>query len=341
MTPANAAEVETIRRAVDGFIRPAYADFAAKTEAEKETVSALCAAPSKTALDAARTGFVDMVRAWSMVETIRIGPVTEKNRHDRILYWPDRKGIGLKQVQSVLAEEDPSATDPVSLAGKSIAMQGLGALEFVLFGAGSDDLVETAKPYRCRFGAAIAQNLASIASDISVEWQADDGFANQWMNPGPNNALYRNELESANDFIAIFVQGLEMTRDVRLNGFLGADASGDKPKQAIYWRSNATVPSLAANLDGLKRAFAASRLAARLTSEETVYIGSSIDFEFANAQRALAGLDQPVADLLKDEQGRQKLTYFRLVTSSLTDLFGSKLSGALGLSAGFSSLDGD
>ncbi|EFG2587221.1 peptidase M75, Imelysin, partial [Escherichia coli] len=60
-----------------------------------------------------------------------------------------------------------------------------------------------------------------------------------------------------------------------------------------------------------------------------------------NAQRALAGLDQPVADLLKDEQGRQKLTYFRLVTSSLTDLFGSKLSGALGLSAGFSSLDGD
>jgi predicted lipoprotein len=69
---------------------------------------------------------------------IRFGPVTEENRLERILFWPDRKGIGLKQVQAAIAGEDATAADPQTLPGKSVAMQGLGALEFVLFGTGSD-----------------------------------------------------------------------------------------------------------------------------------------------------------------------------------------------------------
>ena len=38
---------------------------------------------------------------------------------------------------------------------------------------------------------------------------------------------------------------------------------------------------------------------------------------------------------------RGKLAYFGLVTSSLSEMFGTRLSGELGLTAGFSSLDGD
>lgn len=334
------AEVTTIRNAVDGFIRPAYGDFQAKTAALKDSVGALCSAPSQSSLDRARGEFVDTVRAWSTVETIRIGPVTAKNRLERILYWPDRKGIGLKQVQSAIATEDASAADAASIAGKSVAMQGLGALEFVLYGTGSDGLLQAAKPYRCRFGAAIAGNLATIAQEISTAWDAPNGFAAQWINPGPANALYRDEREAATDFVDTFIQGLEMVRDVRINGFLGEDAKGDKARSAIFWRSDATVISLEANLDGLKRQFDASGLGKRLTGENA-YLGQSIDFEFANAERAAKDQTRPIAALLEDAEARRKLDYFRIVTSSLSDLFGSKLTAALGLSAGFSSLDGD
>ena len=69
--------------------------------------------------------------------------------------------------------------------------------------------------------------------------------------------------------------------------------------------------------------------------------GKSVLFEFSNAGRALDLPVQPLEELLKDKLARDKLVYFQLVTSSLTKLIGTDLSGALGLSAGFSSLDGD
>ena len=49
----------------------------------------------------------------------------------------------------------------------------------------------------------------------------------------------------------------------------------------------------------------------------------------------------PIADVLADPDKRAKLAYFGLVTSSLSEIFGTQMSGALGLTAGFSSLDGD
>ncbi len=72
-----------------------------------------------------------------------------------MLFWPDRKGTGLKQVQAALASKDPTAADAAQLAGKSVAMQGLGALEFVLYGTGSEELATAGESYRCAYGAAI------------------------------------------------------------------------------------------------------------------------------------------------------------------------------------------
>ena len=151
-----------IGQAIDGFIRPGYRDFHRATTDLTTTTQALCTAPSQEALDSARKAFGDAVDAWSTIEIIRFGPVTEQNRLERVLFWPDRKGTGLKQVQAALAAKDPSATDAAQLAGKSVAMQGLGALEFVLFGAGADALSGEGDAYRCAYGSAIAANLDGI-----------------------------------------------------------------------------------------------------------------------------------------------------------------------------------
>ena len=101
-----------------------------------------------------------------------------------MLFWPDRKGIGLKQVQAALADKDATAADPATLAGKSVAMQGLGALEFVLFGTGAETLAATGDAYRCAYGAAIAGNLETIAAELDDAWQAPDGFAALWAESG-------------------------------------------------------------------------------------------------------------------------------------------------------------
>jgi predicted lipoprotein len=334
------ADVPPVTRAIDGFIRPAYGHFHQATVTLEADIDDLCAEPSSANLAAARTDFVDTVQFWSEVEPIRFGPVTEKNRLERILFWPDRKSIGLKQVQGALADKDPTATDPATLAGKSVAMQGLGALEFVLFGTGAEELETTKGEFRCSYANAIAANLQVMASDISAAWNAPDGIAKQLANPAADNPLYRTETEAVTEIFDVLVHGLELVRDVRINGFLGDDAKADKPKQAIFWRSEATVISIAANLNGLEKLFDAADFSPSL-SADMAWIPGSIDFEFRNAENALGELTGPVADILADDAKRQKLAYAKLVTSSLSEIFGVRLAAALGLSAGFSSLDGD
>ena len=340
--PAQAAvkASDVVAAATDGFIRPAYADLHDRAAELQTSMAGLCSAPSPQRLDAARQDFAQTVAAWSRVETIRFGPVSEENRLERLLYWPDRKGIGLKQVQAALAEKDAGAASAATLAGKSVAMQGFGALEFVLYGTGADALATAAEPYRCSYGAAIAGNIRTIAGAVSDAWTKPDGFAAQWANPGPANPLYRDGTEAVTELVEVFVNGLELVRDVRLHGFLGRNPELDKPKQALFWRSGLTTASLAANMAGMKALFDESHLGDALPDDQK-YLVQSIDAVFANAVAALGTAGDPVADALTDPVLRDRLAFFSLATTTLSELFGTRLSGAFGLTAGFSSLDGD
>jgi predicted lipoprotein len=327
-----------VERVTTGFILPAYQAFAAEGESMGSAMQALCAEPSDRGLGEARSHFLSLVTSWSRVELIRFGPVTAENRIDRVLFWPDRKGIGLRQVQAALAKQE--AADLQSLAGKSVAMQGLGALEFVLFGTESEALAKEKESFRCRYGQAIAGNLAAIGTAVVKEWQGPNGFAALWTNPGPDNALYRDDTEALNELVDIFVHGLEQTRDVRINGFLGAEPAKDNPRTAIYRRSEATLLSLKANMEGLRDLFAVADFPAILPDDQD-WIADSVNFEFANAGRALADAAMPVDLVLAEPERRGRLDYLRVVTSSLSNFFGVNLAAALGLTAGFSSLDGD
>lgn len=62
--------------------------------------------------DGSASGFADTVSSWSTIEIVRVGPVIEKNRFERVLYYPDKKGLGLKQVQRYLAEKMKASPVP-------------------------------------------------------------------------------------------------------------------------------------------------------------------------------------------------------------------------------------
>jgi predicted lipoprotein len=331
---------DVIDRAIDGFVRPAYAKLHDEALATREGVAALCKSPSRGGLDAARADFTGLVDAWSEVEIIQFGPITEDNRLERILYWPDRKSIGLKQVQAAIAGEDKTATDPAAIASKSVAMQGLGALEFILYGTGADDLTGKAGAYRCSYGMAVAGNIESISGAVSAAWAKPDGFAALWSKPAQDNPVYRDGTESVTELMEVFINGLEMVRDVRVNGFLGDRLDHDRPKGAIFWRSGLTGASLAGNLDGMDRLFQASRIGDAL-SQDARWMADSTHILFTNGVTDARSVKGPVDKALEDPAQRAKFEHFRLVTSSLSSLIGTRMTAEFGLTAGFSSLDGD
>lgn len=335
--PVKAADV--INAAIDGFVRPAYGQLHASSTTLGKAIKALCDAPTAANLEAARSDFSKTVDAWSTVEIITFGPIREDNRLERMLFWPDRKSIGLKQVQAAIAGQDATAADTAQLASKSVAMQGLGALEFVLYGNGADKL-STGDAYRCRYGAAIAGNIEAIAGDVDAAWQKKDGFAALWASPGPENPLYRDGSEAVTELVSVFINELEMVRDVRLKGFFGTTPEADKPKQAIYWRSQNTTASLAANLDGVRQLFAVSKIGDALSADAR-WMAETTLIQLANGVADARAVTGPIDEALADPSRRAKLEHFALVTSSLSALIGTRMTAEFGLTAGFSSLDGD
>lgn len=331
---------QVVELAITKVIRPAFARFAEAAGSLQTSVAALCEAPSTDTLMTAQEQFRSTVTAWSHIELYRFGPLMADNRSDAILFWPDRKGIALRQVQGALADQDLTAAGVDTLEGKSVAMQGLGALEFLLFGTDYETLGNVAGAYRCSYAEAIGGLISRRATAMSDEWADPAGFSQRMLQPSEADADYRSTREVLETLVGTLAHGTEAIRDQRLLPFLGRDDAEPKPKSALFWRSGMTLPSISANFDGLEALIEGSRIG-EASGADNAWVANSAAFELGNAARAVGLVTEPVEAALADPDQRQALDYLVIITQSLDTVFGESLSAALGLSVGFSSLDGD
>lgn len=329
----------TIKGVLEEAIRPGFADYAMQTSALVPAVETLCAEPSEQALAASRSAFANTLASWSRVEFIRFGPTIVDDRLERTLFWPDPKGIGLRQVQAVLAQEPADAINPDSLANKSVALQGLAALEFVLHGTGAEGLSTGEAPYRCAYANAISVNLDTIAADMAAEWAADDLTI---LNPGPDNAVYRDDAEALLEVVQALTTGYEAISYYKLRSMIGESLDKARPRRAVFRRSQQTVAVLRENMEGLGILWQTADFADLLVERggDPRIIGS-IEFELANADRALATLSEPIEQTAISEEGWGSLNYLSITLASLRGTVGDRLTAELGLTLGFNSMDGD
>ena len=325
---------------LSGYIRPSYAELETATAQLADAAKELCDTPNDQTLAATRAVFKDTVSAWSKIEWFRTGAVMNDNRIERMFYFPDRKGSGLKQVQAALANSDDNAADAGSLSAKSVAMQGLGATEFLLFGTGSDALANADGGFRCSYILASAQTMSAIARDVQTGWADTSETTQFWQKPAADNPYFRSDAEALNLMIGTLVHGLDAIRDMRINTFIGKTPDADKPKLAAYWRSENTFASIAANLEGLQNYYTASQVNTILPAGNEALL-RTIKFDFAQAIKAAKALEMPVADVLTDGDLRKKAIYLQLTVQLLIDHFNTEFAKAAGLDTGFSFGDGD
>ena len=336
----SAEPAKVLSAAISSYFVPGYVHLADSAAAMASDMDALCAAPSEAGLETARAQFGELVHAWARVDLIRFGPAVRDNRLERVLFWPDRRSIALKQVQAALAEKDETVLSLETLTGKSVGLQGLGPLEFILFGTGSADLVLVNDGYRCGFGGTIARNIEQIGAAIAADWQDRDGIAKRLAAPDPDYPDYRTPEESLGELVGIFTYGVERMRASILSPILGETPGDAKPRIALFRRAGLTVPMLAWQMEGLSDLFAASDLAS-LLGEDARWIAGGIDFEFSNFASAAARMTGPVETVLTNEQGWRDADYLRTLTYSIEQQFGAQVAAELGIDLGFSALDGD
>jgi len=331
---------QVMANAVDGYIRPAYRDFHDKAEALTFETGKFCAAPDEEGLTAVKARFADAVSSWGHIEFLREGPVMQQNRLERILFYPDRKSTGLKQVQALLANPDDSVTVATKLKDRSVAIQGLGAFEFLFYGTEPAAIVAEENRFRCRYGLAIAGNVEIISGELQSAWDAPDGIARDWKAPGADNPIFRDSKEAVSALIGIAVHGVEMVRDQRVKHFYKGRDSKVSPKLAVYWRSDLTMPALAANVDGLAKFWKATDFAL-IMDPDMGSLADSAHFDLRASATALGKMGQPTAERLKDNSYLGRLDFIEFNLKDAMTRIDKDVGGAVGLGAGFSFADGD
>jgi predicted lipoprotein len=339
---AEADHAAIARDSLTNYIRPGYAALADKAAALAGSTKSLCAGPSGATLKAARKSFAETVEAWSEIEPVHFGPVVQDHRYERLFYWPDPKGLGAKQIREALAKRDETVKDEATLSTKSVALQGLPALEYLLYGDGPGDL---AKPggegaFRCAFANAVANNIASISKQIAADWGDAAPFVKSYVAPAPDNPTYHAPKEVTLDLFKTFSVGIESVRDQKLAKMLGAKAEEAKPGLAPFGRSGLAFISIADNLTGVRDLFLKGGFA-QVVHDESAGVEDSIAFDLNHAIDVLRTIREPVPEALRNDDDRAKLEALRVSLKGAAQTASDMISKNAGLSFGFNAMDGD
>lgn len=327
-----------VQATVKDHIRPAYGRMAKASKNLALIMQAACRTDEGVATPTIAKSFMDLATAWVAVQHIRFGPVTEENRYERIAYWPDPKNLTSRQMSVVLAERDPTVIDAATLAKKSIALQGLTALERLMTMAPSDDRDEAA--FRCAYAQAITENLVQITSAVETGWSEEKEFVQTLAAPGPENPIYRDHREAALEVMKSLSAGLEFLHRRKLAAPLGETIEKARPKRAEFWRSRTTLEALDANFETLMKLYVSSGISAyvKLVDER---LDTTLMTSYEQALVTLKAVDKSFREAAKDKVLRPKLDYLRLLAEDLSLRSSGNLANRLGLSLGFNALDGD
>lgn len=195
--PTHAVTVQEMAKALtEGHILPRYRDLERAAADLEESAAKHCPADP----DALQEAYNAAMDDWMRIQHVRFGPVQDGTRAARIQYWLDRKGRGRRQLLSMLRKADPARLDPDRFAQTSVAVQGLPALELILY---SPPAKGQDPAYRCRVIAAIGHNLANLTAEIIAEWTSGPApFRNSLEQPGPEDPRFRSEDEVTTALIA-------------------------------------------------------------------------------------------------------------------------------------------
>ena len=327
-------------RVAEQVARPALAALAASTAELTGAVEALCATPDGDRLAAARAAFGAVTGDWGRVSVLRFGPLATGNRFERLFFWPDPRGLGLKQVQRVLAARDETATTQAGLSQKSVAAQGLPALEFILFGTGAQELAAGGEPFRCRYAQAAAGNIARVVSLVADGWKERTDFAVSFTSPAADTEPYRSASEVDGEIVKAAGTVIQYVRAAELIPALGDSADAANGKRTPLWRSGLSFRLMEAQVSGM-RALLAAAAYGEIPRTEVGQAVAALDDALAAAQAPLGQIRTPPEAAFADEADRARIAAVNSALDRAGHLLSEELAPALGLTMGFNALDGD
>ncbi|MBU2966222.1 imelysin family protein [Amphritea sp. 2_MG-2023] len=322
---------------VTEHIIPRYQHLAESSNVLKNSTSALCQQPDQAHLSAAQQAFHRTMDDWESVQHIQFGPIENLMRNFSMQFWPDKKNLIGKQLNILLAEQDPATLKTDALYKASIGVKGLPALERLLFTGQLSELENNS--YRCQLTSTIAAYIAENSAATVTEWQ--QAYSPSVFNAGSEDSYYDDHQEAAVDMLKSLVEPVEAIRDQKILRPLG---NGEKvrPRRSESWRSERSIRNIQLNMASLQDLYEGhpDNVASLLRQQGAADQADKISGLFNDIIAQLKAIQGPLTTTLYQPQ---TVTQLQQVSASLKqlDLALNAAMKTLDIQLGFNSRDGD
>ena len=283
---------------------PAYSAWTASNRQLADSATNFCAGSQD--ITQARQVWLAAQSAWAALQPMAAGPLNEGNRAWQVQFWPDKKNLVARQVETLLNSKPQLSQTELDQA--SVVVQGLSAYEYVLFDPAIDLADSPQKARYCPLLIAIGQHQQQLADSLLTQVTALDGLKKKLATP------------------------------------LGRQSNGQpQPYQAESWRSDSSLGNLSASLSAAQNLWQGKDQYGlrHLLKPEQQELAKRIDAAYANTKAQLDGLSRSLKTLLASEDDRAQLGSLYEQLDQLHRLHERELAKALGVQLGFNAHDGD
>lgn len=283
-------------------------------------------------LKAAQNAWQAVMSAWMALQGLSSGPTDAQAQSWNVQFWPDKKNItGKKMAQLV---KTPALWNAADLSKQSVTVQGLGALEWLLYDASSPFIQNDAADYKthCALLTAVNTRLNQTSESIAKAWSK-----NPW--PALDTAQWQHETVSLLSHQLAFVIS-KIERPL-------AKVGKPRPYFAESWRSKTSLNHIQDNLAAMHHLYLAKDgLKAQLLAANAPELAQSIDNQFSVIEQTFPS-EASLFNLLAPQDKSQAVSGYRSALhlknqlEQLAYLIDDEAAVTLGVTVGFNSTDGD
>jgi len=333
-TAQEESETQWTTDLVKNVYQPLHRDFSEAAQTWLREAADLCEQRPASNIYKMQVQFTHVIEKFSAIELFRLGPLLEDNRQYRLFFWPGRKGVAERQLRALLRSTDLNRLSAGTLAEKSVAVQGLTALERLLFDVDHQP-IETGAP--CVLIPVIIENVANMAGELETLWHSDSGVVQALLQPQSDSPLFRDVEDVTRSVFTQVKVGLDVVLEEKLRPLLSNDPK--RVLQAPLWLSQRTVPMLTGNIRSLQ----ALLFDSGVLDDENIEQELSVEFQYLESVLAdlkpIVYFVEPDGKLTKEV--RVLMHKLAAVLAGVRYTIDTHFSQVLGISAGFNSADGD
>jgi predicted lipoprotein len=333
--PAQAADFAAFNtKYAQDVVTPAFKTLAGETKKLAQAADDFAAQPSQDGFAAVRVVFDSVSDSWMQAQFFRLGPLGAQQRSDRFEYWPEKRPIIEKQLTALLSKADPDTLAAEKFAQSSVAVQGLPALERLLYGETARQVLSAGPEQKARLAVikAIAHNLDNLAQELAAAWETAQSDPKLFAQD-PNEATAQ--------LFAGLMTGLQVVSDQKIAGPRGQTVDKAKPKSAEQWRAGRSLKNIKLNLQAMRDAMTGPSGFSTLLGADQAALKDEIAKAFDAALAAVDAAPEPLDSAVTDPESRKKVGALLIAVNHARDVMNQKVPAAIGISLGFNEMDGD